>query len=136
MLRRLVGDDAFFAGVRTFYQEWKFRKAGTDDFRRAVEQASGRNLERFFETWLYGASIPRLKFSYHVTGAEAALRFEQQAEAVDVPITVTVAYLSGATEEIVIVLADLVTERTLPLKGPVRSITANADNAALVEIER
>jgi hypothetical protein len=136
MLRRLVGDDAFFAGVRSFYQEWKFRKAGTDDFRRAMEQSSGRHLERFFETWLYGASIPRLKFSYHVTGAEAALRFEQHAEAVDVPITVTVAYLSGATEEIVIVLADLVTERTLPLKGPVRSITANADNAALVEIER
>jgi hypothetical protein len=136
MLRRLVGDDAFFAGVRSFYEEWKFRKAGTDDFRRAVERTSGRDLERFFETWLYGASIPRLKFSYHVTGTEAAVRFEQRDEAVDVPITVTITYTTGATEEIVVALSELVTERTLALKGPVRSITANADNAALVEVER
>ena len=136
MLRRLVGDDAFFAGVRSFYEQWKFRKAGTDDFRRAMEQTSGRDLERFFETWLYGASIPRLKFSYHITGAEAAVRFEQRGEAVDVPITVTVDYTSGATEDIVIALSDQITERKLPLKGTVRAITANADNGALVEIER
>jgi hypothetical protein len=136
MLRRLVGDDAFFSGVRSFYEQWKFRKAGTDDFRRAMEQTSGRDLERFFETWLYGASIPRLKFSYHVTGAEAAVRFEVRGDAVDVPITVTITYTSGATEDIVIALADQVTERKLPLKGAVRSIVANGDNGALVEVER
>ena len=33
MLRRLVGDEMFFAGLRQFYATWKFRKAGTDDFR-------------------------------------------------------------------------------------------------------
>ena len=136
MLRRLVGDDAFFAGVRSFYEQWKFRKAGTDDFRRAMEQTSGRDLERFFETWLYGASIPRLKFTYHVTGGEAVVRFEVRGDAVDVPITVTIAYTSGATEDIVIALAEQVTERRLPLKGAVRLITANSDNAALVEVER
>ena len=137
MLRRLVGDDAFFAGVRSFYEQWKFRKAGTDDFRRAMEQTSGRDLERFFETWLYGASIPRLKFSYHVTGARGGGPFRAvRGEAVDVPITVTIAYVSGATEDIVIALSDQVTERKLPLKEAVRSITANADNGALVEVER
>jgi aminopeptidase N len=25
MLRRLVGDEAFFGGLRAFYQEWRFR---------------------------------------------------------------------------------------------------------------
>ena len=55
MLRRLVGDDAFFGGVREFYNEWKFRKAGTDDFRAAMEKASGRDLERFFDTWVFGS---------------------------------------------------------------------------------
>ena len=28
MLRRLVGDDTFFFGVRRFYSEWRFKKAG------------------------------------------------------------------------------------------------------------
>ena len=45
-------------------------------------------------------------------------------------------YASGTTENVVVVLADKHTERTLPLKGPVRTITANADNGALVEIDR
>lgn len=136
MLRRLVGDDAFFAGVRGFYEEWKFRKAGTEDVRVAMEKASGRDLRRFFETWIFGATVPRLKFTYRVEGTEAAIRFEQRGDPVDVPVTVTITYTSGTTEEVVVTLADAVTDRTLPLRGAVRLITANADNAALVEIER
>ena len=136
MLRRFVGDDAFFAGVRAFYTEWKFRKAGTDDFRRAMEQASGRDLGRFFESWIYGATIPRLKFSYRVVNGEAVVRFEQRGDPADIPVTVTIAYASGASEDIVITLSEQVTERTLPLKGTVRTLTANGDNGALVELEK
>ena len=136
MLRRLVGDEMFFAGIRSFYQEWKFKKAGTDDFRKVMEKVSGRDLQRFFDVWIYGFTVPHVKFSYHVSGAEATVRFEQHADPVDVPITVTVTYASGATENDVVILADKHTERVIPLKGPVRTITANADNAALVEIDR
>jgi hypothetical protein len=133
MLRRLVGDDAFFAGMRSFYQEWKFRKAGTDDFRQAMEKASGRDLSRFFESWIYGADVPNVKFDYDVRDAQLDLRFEQK-EAVDVPITVTITYTTGQTQDIVVALNDTVTAVTLPLGGPVRLVTANADNAALVVI--
>ena len=35
MLRRLIGDDAFFAGVRRFYADWRFKKAGTQDLQAA-----------------------------------------------------------------------------------------------------
>jgi hypothetical protein len=136
MLRRLVGDEAFFAGVRSFYEQWKFKKAGTDDFRQVMEAASGRDLSRFFETWIYGSTIPRIRFSAHITEGSALIRFEQRADPVDAPVTVTVTYASRATEEILFALEDKVTERTLPLKGPVRSITANADNGALVEITK
>ena len=34
----------------TFYTDWKFKKAGTDDFRAAMEKACGRDLQRFFDT--------------------------------------------------------------------------------------
>jgi hypothetical protein len=49
---------------------------------------------------------------------------------------VTIAYASGASEDVVIPLTERVTERTVPVKSGVRAILANADNAALVEIER
>ena len=40
---------AFFSGLRDFYREFRFQKAGTDDFQRAMERASGRNLGTFFD---------------------------------------------------------------------------------------
>jgi hypothetical protein len=48
MLRRLIGDEAFFAGVRRYYRDHRFTKAGTDDLRTAMEAESGRTLTRFF----------------------------------------------------------------------------------------
>jgi len=136
MLRRLVGEDAFFGGLRAFYQQWKFRKAGTDDFQRVMERAAGRSLERFFDRWVFGSAIPHIKFTSHLSATAATVRFEQQDDIVDVPITVTITYESGAVESVVVILAEKNTERTIPLQGRVRTIAANADNAALVEIDR
>jgi hypothetical protein len=101
-----------------------------------MEKASGRSLERFFDTWVFGSEIPRLKFGYHVNGADAVLRFDQHGEAVDVPISVTITYIDGSTENILFILTDKHTERTVALKGQVRTMAANMDNAALVEIDR
>jgi hypothetical protein len=53
-----------------------------------------------------------------------------------VPITVTITYDTGATESVVIRLIDKHTERIIPVNGRIRNIAANADNAALVEIDR
>ena len=136
MLRRLIGDEAFFGGVREFYNTWKFKKAGTNDFRAAMEKTSGRDLGRFFDTWIFGSEIPKMKFGYHVSGSEATLRFEAHADAVDVPITVTITYADGSSENMLVILAEKHTERTVPLKGAVRTIAANTDNAALVEIDK
>ena len=48
MLRQLIGDEAFFKGVRTFYDASEFKKAGTGDFQAVMEKVSGRSLGRFF----------------------------------------------------------------------------------------
>ncbi len=56
MLRRLArrrGRSSTRCAASTIEQ--KFRKAGTDDLRRAFEEESGRSLERFFERWIYNA---------------------------------------------------------------------------------
>jgi hypothetical protein len=135
MLRRLVGDEAFFGGLRTFYAEWQFRKAGTDDFRQVMERASGRDLSRFFETWIYGASIPQVTFRSQVRNDLAELRFETR-EPVDAAIAVTILYASGRTEEVLVPLSGKVTLRTVAVAERVRSITANADHGALVQIGR
>ncbi|HET7585665.1 MAG TPA: M1 family metallopeptidase [Gemmatimonadaceae bacterium] len=52
MLRALVGDSAFFAGIRRYYGAHRHGTALTDDLRRAMEAASGESLGWFFDQWL------------------------------------------------------------------------------------
>jgi aminopeptidase N len=137
MLRRLVGDDAFFAGLRGFYSEWRFRKAGTDDFRRSMERASGRSLDRFFEDWIFGDAIPSATFHHKtVSGEVVALRFEQRGAVMEFPVTVRLNYASGESEDIIVRISERVTERNVPLRGRLRNVEANPDHASLARIER
>ena len=145
MLRRLIGDDAFFRGLQEFYAEWRFKKAGSEDLRRAFESTSGRSLERFFEGWIYGAGIPELTFSYRIddgrtsgdeqSGSVAVLRFEQRGPLFDVPVTVRLKYASGETEDVIVKVSDAMTELRVPLHGTLRTAEANEDFAALARID-
>jgi hypothetical protein len=137
MLRRLVGDEQFFFGIRRYYAEWRFKKAGTDDFRAAMEAATGRDLGPFFETWIYGVAIPRVAFTSRSPDASSVVvKFEQRGDVAPIPITVTLTYANGETESVMVPVTERVVERTLKLKGPLRKVEANEDNGALAEIEK
>ena len=134
MLRRLVGDDAFFAGLREFYATWRYDKAGTDDFRAAMAKAAGRPLDRFFERWIYGSAIPTVRATSTVSGSELTVRFEQAGDPFDIPVTVSITYTDGKSEDVTVAVTEAVVERTLPLKGAVRMVEFNRDSGALAEI--
>jgi aminopeptidase N len=136
MLRRLVGDEVFFSGLRRFYAEWRFRKAGTEDFRAAMEASGASGLAPFFESWIYGTTIPELHFSYTTGPTSALLRFEHKRDVMPVPVTVTITYTTGETEEHIVFVRERAVERTVPLKGAVREIEVNRDNAALAEFAK
>lgn len=60
MLRRQVGDEAFWDGIRTYYRRYRDRNADTEDLRRVMEQASGQELEWFFQQWAHEPGHPVL----------------------------------------------------------------------------
>jgi aminopeptidase N len=64
MLRTLVGDSAFFRGVRSYYLANRHSTALTDDLRRAVEATSGRPLGWFFDQWLRRPGFAELTTSW------------------------------------------------------------------------
>jgi hypothetical protein len=135
MLRRWVGDEAFFSGVRRYYAENRFKKAGTEDLQRAMEAASGRKLERFFERWIHQSGLPRIRYSIATEGQEAIVRFEQVGDVYDVPVTVSL-NTSEKTVENVVAITEATVERRIPFTGSLRSIEVNADNGALGTFER
>ena len=135
MLRRMVGDEVFFRGLRRYYSENRYRKAGTEDLQRAMEAEYGASLDRFFERWIFASGLPRVRYSTAVDGQEIVVRFEQVGEIFDVPVTVTLQYADKSAESVV-VLSDAVVEKRLPLTGTLRGVEINGDNAALGSFER
>jgi hypothetical protein len=144
MLRRLVGDDRFFASLRELYWSSRFTKIGTDDVRQVFERTTGRSLERFFERWVYDAVLPRYRWSWQVeSGGEAAgagvlrLQIDQAGdlEPFDVPVTVALRYRDGTTEDATLVLTELSSQVRVPLRGPLRDVALNPDDATLAVFE-
>jgi hypothetical protein len=134
MLRLLLGDQAFFAGLRRFYLERRYQKAGTDDLERALEAESGLVLDRFFERWIYNTEMPRIAYSAAIGGGQVSVRFDQTGEAVfDLPVTVTLVYADGRTEDVVVPVVQKRVERIIPAAAPVRQLQVNRDQAALAE---
>ena len=59
MLRRVVGDEKFFRGVRDYYRNYRDGNALTEDFRRMMERHyDGRPLDWFFRQWIYEPGFP------------------------------------------------------------------------------
>jgi hypothetical protein len=53
MLRWLIGEDAFRAGMHAYYRDHRLRHVTEADLRAAMEGASGRDLGWFFHQWLH-----------------------------------------------------------------------------------
>lgn len=79
MLRNLVGDQAFQAGIKDYYQRFINSHATTDDFRHAMERASGKDLKTFFSQWLYQGGAIKLKGTWHYDAEKKLilLQFQQ-----------------------------------------------------------
>jgi aminopeptidase N len=60
MLRETIGDDAFWKGINIYLTRHRFDNVETADLRKAMEEASGKKLDWFFEQWIYGAGYPKL----------------------------------------------------------------------------
>ncbi len=57
-LRQKIGDDAFFAFLRAYYDRYKFDNATTPDLIAVAEDVSGMALDDFFDAWLYDPVMP------------------------------------------------------------------------------
>jgi len=104
MLRRMLGDEAFWRGIRTYLRRNAWKNVETADLRSALEEASGRDLNKFFGQWIYGARHPMLRYrdSYDPATKRYTLAIEQvqpadelTPEAFEFPLVVDVPVRSG-----------------------------------------
>jgi aminopeptidase N len=101
MLRGVVGTEVFWRAIREYYRRYRDGNASTDDFRRIVEEASGRDLERFFRQWLHRSGWPVLEGGWRYDPAakrvEVELRQSQEGEAFVFPLEIGIAFGSDSS---------------------------------------
>lgn len=76
MLRVLVGDSAFFRGVRDYWTAHEHSTALTDDLVAAVEQSSHTSLGWFFDQWLRRPGFASLTTSWRYDAASHRVTFD------------------------------------------------------------
>ncbi len=79
-LRGTIGDDAWWDGIRRYVRTNRERVVTTDDFRKAMEAAAGKDLAWFFDQWTTRGGHPELK---------VRSRYEQDDQTVRVAVEQT-----------------------------------------------
>ena len=64
MLRLVLGETLFWKTIAHYASSRQGRNVVTSDLQRAVEEATGRNLDWFFDQWVYGAGHPDIEGDY------------------------------------------------------------------------
>ncbi|HTS90299.1 MAG TPA: M1 family aminopeptidase [Gemmatimonadales bacterium] len=79
MLRKYLGDGPFWAGVHRYLEQHAYDVATSDDLRQAFLEATGQNLDWFWDQWVYGAGYPEFDVtaSYDSTGHSVSLDVKQ-----------------------------------------------------------
>ena len=121
MLRAQLGDSAFFKGIRSYYQRHRHGNALTDDLRRAMEEASGGDLQWFFDQWLRRPGFAELTTSWSYDAARGRVivdvRQGTRFAPYRFPLTVEVRAADGRTQRTTVqVPAQAQTRLELPLE--------------------
>lgn len=70
MLRKEVGDNNFFKILREYFNLYKYGNASTNDFKNICEKVSRKNLDYFFNEWVFkGQGIIDLEYDWNSTQA-------------------------------------------------------------------
>jgi len=88
MLRKAVGDDAFFASLKNYLDTRRFKSAEIHDLRLAFEETTGLDMNWFFNQWFLNKGRPKLKVNktFDAAKGELYLTVEQKQDFKNVPL--------------------------------------------------
>ena len=130
MLRRQVGTDAFWEGIRTYYHDHRDANALTSDLQVAMESASGEKLGWFFDQWLRRPGQPVIEATWTVGDrGTVSVTVEQKQDGHAFRFPLDIGFKTddgGATEQLQVVTFD-VTERRQTFNVTVSGAIADAE---------
>jgi aminopeptidase N len=120
MLRRRVGDDAFFQALQRYGTVYGYQTVETSDIRKSMERLLGISLERFFYDWTERPGHPELTVKTTYDAADGLARISiaqtQKADAFHFPLAIEI-HCDGSDQPVTI--TKRITEKSLTMYVPV-----------------
>lgn len=85
MLRREMGDDDFFRGLGYYLRKHAYQPVDTHDLVRSLAEATGRNMQAFFDQWVFKPGHPVIDYawSYDEAAKQAVVTVTQLQDTKD-----------------------------------------------------
>ena len=136
MLRKVVGDKAFFEGLKQYLTKYQYQSAEVHQLRLVFEELTGKDLNWFFNQWFYGAGHPDIQVSYDYNILRKTVTvnlFQLQAGYFQFPISIDVFEGSKKTRHTVFVDAKDASF-TFPYNSQPNLIQINSDNNLICDL--
>lgn len=139
MLRRELGDDTFWKGIRAYYEKYRNKNAQTSDFQAVMESVSGKKLGPFFQQWLYQPGFPDVVWGSRYDAARKALVIDvRQAQRTGayftIPLTFSIRGSNGRELQRTarLTMTEPTQTFTIPLATKPTTVAIDPDNTVLM----
>jgi aminopeptidase N len=99
-----LGDDVFFKGLQKYYTEFQNRTVLTNDFKKAMESVSKKDLDLFYQQWLWLPGHPVLDVNWFqkTNSLKISVIQVQPDYLFSFPLQMKIIYENGDSEEKII----------------------------------
>lgn len=144
MLRKLVGDEAFFLSLENYLKENEFQSVEIHDLRLAFEEVTGMDLNWFFNQWFFKPGHPNIEVNYDYNDSSKTLVFNiEQTQnynispyAYELNTNIEVFFKGGGKEIIPIAINKRKQSFEIPLSKIPSFAKLDTNNDLLAEIEQ
>jgi aminopeptidase N len=134
MLRAEIGDDLFHKSIREYYRAYRLSNADTRDFQRIVEEVTKRDLDWFFEQWLYTSGHPKLELNSEITKNDLAIRINQKEVIFKFPLKIEIEFKDGTKEQDVIRITEKESVYEKSFSKSIKKFTLDPEVQLLFEV--
>ncbi|WP_317898752.1 M1 family metallopeptidase [Aurantibacillus circumpalustris] len=141
MLRKLVGDRAFYASLKNYLETNKFKSVEVHNLRLAFEEVTGKDLNRFFNQWFLTKGRPSLKIRKEVNKSLDTLKVtvEQTQDLSKYPLYILPLevdlYANGGVERKHIVISENKSTFYFKIQGEPQLVNFDAERQLIADID-
>nr|WP_068890237.1 M1 family aminopeptidase [Pedobacter panaciterrae] len=136
MMRNYLGDKVFFKGLNIYLKQNAFKNGEAHQLRLAMEEASGQDMNWFFNQWYFNAGHPKISVDYawdeNAKTQKITLKQTQAGDPFILPMAIDI-YTGGSKKRYQVTFKDAVQTFTFASAAKPDLVNVDAEKVLLAE---